>query len=431
MNDWQKAMKYYDRGKYEKAIKYFEREAEKVNSRKDQCYYQIGKSYYKLRKYEDAKKYFAYIARPKDSKEIVTLYMDALWQFNGNKFQLAFDDLNKIVQITPTYKDGKAYYYYLRAVYHIKGLTLALDEANYAITVLKDNISEKGLGNIYNLYAKFLVEAKDYKNAIVYLKKSLVIEDDYYTHYNLGIAYENLKDYEDAKIHFFQSYILGHFDDAKWKYFKYCDLDEVKENLDIFGFKHQALKNFVKGVGYFNKGYFENFRYWVQKALDLDPTLERLFYQWGNYQLQFSKDQLYKANILHYVLGKGDIARKEYEKIKSSYERDLNYGILLLKAGRFDEANKMLTNLKSGKFNDRKYFYLGLLYLNNGNTQEAINNFKKGKKEYDNLISMAYFQGILNEMKQNKFKDQNKILEFLQKNGDKEVIKWIGKNLNH
>ena len=431
MNDWQKAMKFYDRGKYKKAIKYFKKESEKVIGRRDQCYYQIGKSYFKLRKYDEAKKYFAYIAKPKDSKEIVKIYMDAMWQFNGGKFQIAYDDLNKIIQLTPTYRGGQAYYYYLRAIYHVKGLKAALDESKYALTVIKDHLSQKQIGNLYNLYAKFLVEAKQYKEAIIYLKKSLEIDDDFYTHYNLGLAYESLKDYGDAKTHFFQSYMLGKFDDAKWKYFKYCNLDEVKDNLDIFKLDATAFKYFRKGVDFFNKGQFEYFRYWVQKALNVGPRIERLFYQWGTYQMIFNKNELYKANVLHYVLGKGTLAREKYEALKTSYDRDLNYGILLLKAGRLDEALKILNGLAAGKFNDRKYFYIGLLYLNEGKTQEAIDNFKLAAKDNSKVVSLAYFQGILSEMKKNKFKEQDKILHFLNNNGDKEVKKWIEKNLNH
>ncbi|MCD6578568.1 tetratricopeptide repeat protein [bacterium] len=431
LNDWQKGMNYYDRGKYKKAIKYFLKEAEKVESRRDQCYYQIGKSYYKLGKYEDAKKYFAYIAKPKDSKEIIQIYMEALWQFNGAKFNLAYDAFDKIIVNTPTYKDGKAYYYFLRTIYHVKGLETAIDETNYALTVLKDHLSEKGIGNIYNLYAKFLVEGKRYKDAIDYLKKSLVLDDDFYTHYNLGIAYENLKDYKDAKMHFFQSYILGHFDEGKWKYFKYCDLNEIKKNIDMFGFNAKAFKYFTKGVDYFNKGSFEYFRYWVQKALDIDPKTERIFYQWGTYQLLFKKDALYKANILHYVLGKGDIARKDYEQLKSSYDRDLNYAIVLLKSGRLAESEKLLKGLKKGKYDDRKYFYLGLLYLNEGKINNTLDSFRSGLKINKDLVSLTYFQGILNEMKKKKFADQDKLLEFLKKDGNKEVITWIKKNLDH
>ena len=102
-----------------------------------------------------------------------------------------------------------------------------------------------------------------------------------------------------------------------------------------------------------------------------------------------------------------------------------------LKSGRLAESEKLLKGLKKGKYDDRKYFYLGLLYLNEGKINNTLDSFRSGLKINKDLVSLTYFQGILNEMKKKKFADQDKLLEFLKKDGNKEVITWIKKNLDH
>jgi tetratricopeptide (TPR) repeat protein len=433
VDNWNRAIEYYNAHKYEKAIKYFERSIKDVPLRIDSAHYMIGECYFKMQKYEKAKKAFKEIIEQRDSDELVRSYLGAMASFNSGNFQKALPYFESIVHTNPSYKDGQAFFRYVRTIKELFGIDKALSEAELGLKILPGYINEEGIFNLNNLYSNLLMKKNKFKEAEKYLKYCLSYNDkDFLVHYNLGITYESLKRYDDAKSQYFQSFALGKMEKAKWKYFNLLSLSEIGNNLDMFNFKPKGFKLFKKGISEFNMGNFEMFRYTIQKSLELDYTIERLLYQWGNYQLRNSADGLYKANIDHYVFGNRDKALEIYKSIPSSYDSDLNFAIFLIKAGEFDEANTIFNGMNIGNKDHRKLFYIGLMQLNQKKIDLAVESFKKAAKLNDNILTLIYFQGILVDISKVNIKDDDKVIDLLLKNSkDKEVRSWIGKNIKN
>ena len=434
-SDWEKATRYYEAGKYKSAIKYFTKVREDTPSRENSADYMIGECYFKLEEYTKAKEAFKRIIVPQQTDNLVKLYMKALWEFNGGFHDKALPFLEIIVQTNPTFKEGNAFFYFIRATKTVHGVEKAMEKARMGIELFPGNIEEKGMLNLYNLYGTMLMEAEKWAQAEEYLKKALPLKDDFLIRYNLGIVYEKTNRIEDAKVQYFQAFVLGDMDEARWKYFKYMSLEEIGDNLELLKFSADGYNTFKTAVGMFDAGRFEMFRYWIQKGLEKDLNVEKLLYQWGDRLLSISKSDLEKANVYHYVKGDGESAEKLYRSIENpGVHADLNFGILLVKAGNFEKSEQYLSKAAVASEDNivlsRSCFYRGLSRLNQNNIKGALERFLEAEKKDHSIMTLGFFQGILTGIRKGDIKDGDAIIDMLLKHSrDKEIKKWIGQNL--
>ncbi|MCK5713433.1 MAG: tetratricopeptide repeat protein, partial [Hyphomicrobiaceae bacterium] len=124
-SDWEKATRYYEAGKYKNAIKYFSKVREDTPSRENSADYMIGECYFKMEEYTKAKEAFKRIIVPQQTDNLVKLYMKALWEFNGGFHDKALPFLEIIVQTNPTFKEGNAFFYFIRATKTVHGVEKA------------------------------------------------------------------------------------------------------------------------------------------------------------------------------------------------------------------------------------------------------------------------------------------------------------------
>ncbi len=426
---WQKGVELFKRGQYKRSIRYFRKAMETNPLHADAAYYMIGSAYIKTGEYEKATEAFSNIIEQKDTEELVKKYVDGMWYFNGGDFKSAMPIFEIIVHESPTYKNGNAFFYLIRSIKEVYGAGKAAEECFTGIRMFADHIDETGRCNLYNLYGSLLLELKDYAVAAEYFKKSLAIREDTLVLYNLGIAYENLGDYTSARQQFFSSYFADRKNDlAKWKFFGLLTLEEIEANNDIFKFGAQALNEFKRATEFFKKGYFEFFRDSVERALRMDFQIERLFYQYGQYALKFSDDMLFKANVEHYFFGNAEKAEAAYRNLPSGYARDLDYGILLIKAGRFDEAEAILRQMGSGDLDFRKHFYTGLMWYNRAAPEKALEEFGKAADLNADVISLPYFASLVKDASGTE--NYMMLSDFLlQRTKDGELKKWIAVHL--
>ena len=169
---YKKAMDYFWKGQYKKAIPFFKKAIEN-NENPCDAYFYLGLSYINLKKYKNA------------------------YNISSDFIELC----NKRLEKDP--KDFKAHYY-LGYIYELRSFVPGINEYETAIYhfIKASEIDPKNILPIEHIAFCYL-QMKKYEDALKYLSKAEEIyADNLWVLYHKGYCYFMLKDKENAKIYF-------------------------------------------------------------------------------------------------------------------------------------------------------------------------------------------------------------------------------------
>lgn len=404
-------------GQYDKAIENFEKALE-LNPEYSEAVENIGVVYFALKEYDKALGYFekSLTMNPKNHKAYNNI--GSVYLAKGN-YPKAKELIEKAQELSPDYADA---YNNLGSVYiHLGDFDKAIDQFMALLKIKPDhleglvNLASASIGKgsfdqaleflekarqinpdmpkIFSCFGTIYVRMGKYPEAIEQFQKALTFEISAETHYNLGIAY----------------YQTGQTDQAIKSYEEALKLDPANPAC------HVNL-----GIAYLNQQKFDQAIAEYQKALQLDPdnaeafiNLGVVYYHQGKFDLAreiYQKADEIAPNHLqvhvnlgmtYHALGFMDKAEEEYKKglelSPTCLEALVNLAILYFNTNKYDQA---LTYYQSAithhPTNPLGYYGLGYTYLITGEIDKSIEALQKVLQiKPDHLESQALLEKAL------------------------------------
>lgn len=118
-----------------------------------------------------------------------------------------------------------------------------------------------------------------------------------------------------------------------------------------------------------NQAYYERAVNKIYELIVLYPNRAEPYYELGRIAYNFWKNDEAEANYL-----------KALEIDKEYFPTYTQYALILIKSGRYNEAELILNNALNlvNKEDSDIYFYFGMLYQHKGDLTEAIKSYTKG-----------------------------------------------------
>ena len=224
-------------------------------------------------------------------------------------------------------------------------------------------------GKLYN-EGNSMLKAGNYNGAIENYNKALEIEKDYRIFYQRGVAQKKARNLSDAKVSFEECIKLnGSFSGA------YNALGGVYFQMGNY---LEAINNFEKVLTLTNKA---NVQKKVKKNLSLAYT------KLGNQEL---------------TNGNADKGIEYLEKAVANYNYDAAYlslAKIYSEIGQWDKsisASENALKYRSKITKGGPYYYMGVSYKGKGNTEKAIEMFKKAKTDKTYKKTAEYELSLLN-----------------------------------
>jgi len=224
-------------------------------------------------------------------------------------------------------------------------------------------------GKLYN-EGNGMLKAGNYNGAIDNYNKALDIEKDYRIYYQRGVAQKKARNLADAKASFEECIKLnGNFSGA------YNALGGVYFQMGNY---LEAINNFEKVLGLTKKA---NVQKKVKKNLSL------AYSKLGNQEL---------------TNGNADKGIEYLEKAVANYNYDAAYLSLAKVYSEIGEWDKSISASENAlKYRSKitkggPYYYMGVSYKGKGNTEKAIEMFKKAKTDKTYKKTAEYELSLLN-----------------------------------
>ncbi|MGL2967018.1 tetratricopeptide repeat protein [Flavobacterium sp. XGLA_31] len=404
------AQYYFEQGKYPQAMQYFDKvdESALTYEQSEKFTFQKGYAYYTAGNKKEATNYFNKVANSKEYGSQAKYYL-GMMSYEGDNYQEANKYFEQISD-DEKYKDKLSYF---QADMHFKlgEFQKAIDSGVAAMpqsTAAEKSELNKIIGESYfNLqqYDKALPYLKEYRG-----KKGKWNNTDFY---QLGYAYYQQKDYENAILQF-NKIIDGNDFVAQNGYYHLgeCYFKTDKKQQALNAFKSASEMDFDKKIQEDAHLNYAKLSYEIGNSYQSVPDVLASFL--NKYPNSPSKNEIETLLINSYITSKNYkdaltlLEKNNSAENKVAYQKVTFYrGIELYTDGSYQEAlsmfKKSIATPRNEKFTARATFWKGETEYGLDNFNEALLSFKqfvgyaeaKNTPEYKNInynIAYAYFK---------------------------------------
>ncbi len=221
----------------------------------------------------------------------------------------------------------------------------------------------------------------------------LLMGKAYYYQHNFSAAIDNL------------SYVIRKFPEEEaryeasiWLIRSYSELEryaEASETIQALQNDVEFPRNLERELAVATADYYMKQQEYSQAIKFIGIALEKTFWKKEKARLQYIEAQLYEE------IGKPALAVEAYEAVtKMNPDFKMGFNAKIHAAGLFSgegdieetkkELRKMLRDKKNRNFLDQIYFALGNIYFNEGDREQAIENYRKSvANSFDNQFQRA------------------------------------------
>ncbi|MEI6864677.1 tetratricopeptide repeat protein [Flavicella sp.] len=331
---------YYNHGKPEKSLKWFQKVSTKylTNKEEDTYNFKMGYAYFLNKKYTEAKQYFLPLTHSK-------YYTDEANYYYGYISYLQ-EDYTTANQYFDRLEGNERYlkeilYYKMNIEFQNENFKEVIGLGNeLLITVKKHEVSE-----ISKVIGESHFYLGEYKEAIVHLKnykgrKNKLTNED---HYFLGYSYYKIKDYKNAIIRF-NRIITGKDEVAQNAYYHLgaCYLEQNKKSEALNAFKNSAELNFNEEIKEDAAYNYAKLSYQIGNPYKSSAEVLQDYVQ--NYSSSLNAREINKLIIDTYYSSRdfeGAIdyyKKRELTKDKTYYKIAMNRGMQLFQYSKYKEA---------------------------------------------------------------------------------------------
>lgn len=393
---------YYRMEKYNDALPYLEKYAEKSNGMTAEDRYELGFAYYKIGDTKNAIRYFEQIAYGDNA-----LAQNALFHLadcyiktgEKQKARLAFSSAAKM-NYNPDIKEN-ALFNYAVVTYE-----LSINPFNEAVKAFNEYIQlypySKRSDEAYNYLVLAYMSTKNYKAALESLDKIKTKDNTIRRAYQRiaffrGLELNNNQEFDNAIVLFDKSLEFAEFDQTLaarafyWKAESYYRLQSYKEANNLFNtflsspgvnaLEEYPTAYYSIAYCYFNLKDYDRAMEWFQKYISQVKEAKR----------NTVADSYNRIGDCQFMKPAYWVAIENYEKSIAMNIVDVDYalfqkafalGLVNRPEKKVSSLNQLLSSYPTSGYADDAYFEMGRAYISLNNSQKATETFNKLIKEY-------------------------------------------------
>lgn len=393
---------YYRMEKYNDALPYLEKYAEKSNGMTAEDRYELGFAYYKIGDVKNAIRYFEQIAYGDNALAQNTLFHLAdcyIKTGEKQKARLAFSSAAKM-NYNPDIKEN-ALFNYAVVTYE-----LSINPFNEAVKAFNEYIQlypySKRSDEAYNYLVLAYMSTKNYKAALESLDKIKTKDNTIRRAYQRiaffrGLELNNNQEFDNAIVLFDKSLEFAEFDQTLaaraiyWKAESYYRLQSYKEANNLFStflsspgvssLEEYPTAYYSIAYCYFNLKDYDKAMEWFQKYINQVKEAKR----------NTVADSYNRIGDCQFMKPAYWVAIENYEKSIAMNIVDVDYalfqkafalGLVNRPEKKVSSLNQLLTSYSTSGYADDAYFEMGRAYISLNNSQKATETFNKLIKEY-------------------------------------------------
>ncbi|HEX2936602.1 MAG TPA: tetratricopeptide repeat protein [Bacteroidales bacterium] len=393
---------YYRIEKYNDALPYLEKYAEKSNGMTAEDRYELGFAYYKIGDTKNAIRYFEQIAYGDNA-----LAQNALFHLadcyiktgEKQKARLAFSSAAKM-NYSPDIKEN-ALFNYAVVTYE-----LSINPFNEAVKAFNEYIQlypySKRSDEAYNYLVLAYMSTKNYKAALESLDKIKTKDNTIRRAYQRiaffrGLELNNNQEFDNAIVLFDKSLEFAEYDQTLaaraiyWKAESYYRLQSYKEANNLFNtflgspgvnsLEEYPMAYYSIAYCYFNLKDYDRAMEWFQKYISQAKEAKR----------NTVADSYNRIGDCQFMKPAYWVAIENYEKSIALNIVDVDYalfqkafalGLVNRPEKKVSTLNQLLSSYPTSGYADDAYFEMGRAYISLNNSQKATETFNKLIKDY-------------------------------------------------
>ena len=402
---------YYQLGKYEESLPFYQLYQEKGGRLSAQEYYQIGFANHKTGNFLGAQAALNKIVGQKDSLGQNAYYMLAdCYLRNGDKqaAKNAFKSAAEMPYDAEIVKDAR--FNYVKLVYELEDAFA--NPGDELKSFMEDYPNHPRNEELYDLLVNYFLSTKDYQRALAYFDEKGVKTKEAQKSYQKiayyrGVQYFNRLDWSGAIQFFNKSLQYKHDPNIEAK----CYFWKAEAQFRDFDYSDALInyRNFKSTVGatrleeYKDLNYNMAYAYFKLKDYTNAAGYFRAFLREGTNNGKMKHDAQLRTADCYFVLTDYPAAIEFYTQALSGKFKDNDYALFQLALcqglqGRADDRiaslNRLINNYPNSLYIDDAIFELGNGFMSVGNYAQAVPEFERIINEYPNSSYVA--QAMLN-----------------------------------